>query len=157
MTLVGDSLIANGPWNEILTPEAANRGQSGIQTAEITGTLDSKLTGTEKIIYLWAGTNDVLAGKPVDEIQQDYSDLLSGIQQHSPQAQIVALSIPGTFATDDISRANEAIKGVADSHGVQWVDTSGTAGRHLLTDQIHVSGEGYVSLSAELKGYLPQS
>lgn len=145
--IIGDSLVEQGRWSELLDRPVANRGMYGAQTAEITSWA-SKIKEETRTVVVWAGTNDAPGH---DSFANDYDRLLSTIEA-ATDARIIAITAPPTTLLD-VSSVNAIIKSVSAKHGATVLDVTEifqNGNLHAL-DGLHLNGAGYIQVSALLQ------
>ncbi|APF40634.1 SGNH/GDSL hydrolase family protein [Neomicrococcus aestuarii] len=148
--VIGDSLVEQGRWSELLERPVANRGIYGAKTSEITGWA-SKIHPETQTVIVWAGTNDALDSV---DFAQDYEQLLSTIES-ATDARIITLTAPPARGFDT-SAVNLTISEVSAQHNAVVVDVTDALSqdRMLANDGLHLSGAGYVQVAKLLASKL---
>jgi len=82
VVMVGDSLTARAPWNEIFPKvQIANRGIGGDTTDDILLRMDSILSVSPKRALIMVGINDVVRGTSPGSAFQNYREIVKRLQQ----------------------------------------------------------------------------
>ncbi|EFD50782.1 GDSL-like protein [Micrococcus luteus SK58] len=152
VALVGDSHIAGGAWSEVLGMPVAARGQSGARIAELDGAVDA-LPHDAREVVVWAGTNDVIAGHDVAQVEADMEAMLAKVEAVAPAASVIVLSVPPLNGWDE-GPANDALRRAADDAGAVYMETAPALDAHMASDGVHVRGPGYTALADRLRGAL---
>lgn len=148
VVLVGDSHVERGPWSELLGRPVAVRGQFGQMIYEVAASLDVTLDGKAEAVVVWAGSNDVMSGRSLGQIEADMADLLERI---GPQTRVVVLSIPPLVGfNSEVEAANDTIRLAADRAGATFVDVTEPLRGKLAHDGVHLTADGYKSVSDAL-------
>lgn len=90
---VGDDLIAEGLWTELIPAYSArNRGLNGETSSQLIQRVVPLAAAKPRQIYLNVGANDVLNQVPQDRILSNYRELLNLINAFSPDTEIFIMS-----------------------------------------------------------------
>ncbi|MBD2326522.1 GDSL-type esterase/lipase family protein [Alkalinema sp. FACHB-956] len=155
MVMVGDSLSQWYPSDYLPSQDIwLNQGISGDTTRGILQRLDDFSTARPDRIYVMAGVNDVKRGASDREILQNLSKIITRLQRHHPQAEIIVQSILPTrspmIPNDRIEVLNQHLAQLTAQQGVafldlysQFVDRDGYLQQRLSTDGIHLNLQGY--------------
>lgn len=144
---------------------AINRGFGGSQIADSTKFANRiVLPHAPKVIVLYAGDNDVAAGKTPPQVADDYERFVATIRPALPKARIVFIAVKPSISrwklVDKMRQANRLIRTVTETDPLQIfvdIDTPmiGTDGKPraelFKSDGLHLNAQGY-KLWAELVG-----
>ncbi len=142
-----------------------NRGFGGSQIADSTKFANRiVLPHAPKVIVLYAGDNDVAAGKTPPQVADDYERFVATIRPALPKARIVFIAVKPSISrwklVDKMRQANRLIRTVTETDPLQIfvdIDTPmiGTDGKPraelFKSDGLHLNAQGY-KLWAELVG-----
>jgi lysophospholipase L1-like esterase len=110
---------------------AINRGFGGSQIADSVHFADRIVLPYEpKTIVLYAGDNDIAAGKGPSQVLADYQQFVARVHKRLPQTRIVFVAIKPSLArwklVDEMRRANALIRAVAEKDPrLRFVDVDG--------------------------------
>jgi lysophospholipase L1-like esterase len=156
---VGSSSIRM--WKELATDfpgvNLLNRGFGGSQIADSTQFADRIVTPYQpRLILLYAGDNDLAAGKTPQQVLADYQTFVRRVRAKLPQVKIAFISIKPSLARlklmDQIRVANALIRDDAAKHkNLLFVDVFtpmlNEAGQPrpelFIKDGLHMNREGY--------------
>jgi lysophospholipase L1-like esterase len=134
-----------------------NRGFGGSQIADSTHYADRILLPLEpRIVVLYAGDNDVNAGKTTDQVVLDYRAFVAKVHATLPRTRIVFIALKPSLTrwrlVGSMRKVNKAIGAVtAEDSRLIFVDIDplmiGVDGRPrrqlFVEDGLHLSAEGY--------------
>lgn len=165
---IGDSITDIGEWQELLSnSDVKNRGINGDTTTGVLHRLDEILEGNPRKIFLMCGINNLQSKISFSQTVNEYTEILSELQNITPPAEIYLLSIiPITKTlyreyvlpkhpsihmpeTEEIDRLNNAIKKLADRYrNVSYIDLAplrdedGELIADYTIDGLHLNGKG---------------
>ncbi len=156
IVFLGDDLIADCPWAELLEdPRIKNRGIRGEVIAGVKKRIHHVLRSEPSKIFLMIGINDLRDKSDVD-ILNEYYELVKHITTKAPDTELYLQSILPTrgharYNNTDIVYVNERIRTMAAEFGATYVDlhylfidTSGQLDRKYSQDGFHLNGPGYM-------------
>lgn len=167
IVMLGDSLIEEGPWDELF-PDVAikNRGIGGQTAAQILQRLDPVLSGQPAMIFLMAGTNDLDAGDDVDAVLGRLQTIITRILSESPDSGLVVNSLlpREPELSGKITALNEALQsscaqcdvGFLDLY-TEFADDDGSMPERFSNDGVHLLPAGYAVWQRLMLDYLPRS
>ena len=134
-----------------------NRGFGGSRIADSTRYADRILRPIEpRVVVLYAGDNDINAGKTPDQVASDYRAFVAKIRAALPRTRIVFIALKPSLRrwklVGAMREANEAIREIAaEDPRLAFVDVDapmiGSDGRPrpqlFAEDGLHLSAEGY--------------
>lgn len=137
IVLVGDSLTDHGRWSELLPLRVANRGIGRDTVRMVTARADLIPAGPT---YIMIGVNDLVRGRAIDEVVEDYTELLNALGERA----VVIQAVLGP-ETVPVEALNQQLAVLANETGARFLDLSPVLGYPLRTtyDGIHLTSEGY--------------
>lgn len=172
--LIGDEMIHNGEWHELLgSADFKDRGigwgYPSVNVSNVAGTFSAILEANRdngvskdapRAVCLYAGLADVQAGSNADAIFANYKTAVSSLRTKLPSTPIFVMTVlpfPSGSATqaNTIVALNSKLKTLADETGkVYLIDTyaatfDGTRNEECFmgTGNIYLSGFGYARVS----------
>ncbi len=163
--LVGDSISQGFPPHALPSFQVLNQGISG----ETSGGLLKRLNLFDQVktrsIFVMIGINDILRGKPDEEILDNQRQIIRHLQAAHPQTKIVIQSIL-PHATEQVTwegrdrllaipnarirNLNAQLRAIAQSSSVEYLDLyplfsteQGDLRPELSTDGLHLNAKGY--------------
>ena len=147
-----------------------NRGFGGNQIVDSTHFADRIIFPYRpRLIFLRAGGNDLHAGKPPEQVFQDFKDFVATVHAKLPKTEIVYISLAPSIARWDEREAtkklNALVKSYVGSHRLlkyvetydTTVDASGQPRPELFVeDKLHFSPEGYKLLVERVRPFMPK-
>ena len=153
--LIGDSLIDNGHWGELLTDyQVINRGVQGIVISDLINMLDQIDLISSPIVVVMIGINDIRRNIPRDELFQNYAflvDRLTDRYEFVLVHSVLLTKIEGRGLNQRIQDFNFELKRLAErSERIVYVDLNtifspdGFLADRYSFDGIHLNGQGYL-------------
>ncbi len=148
--------------------DVINRGFGGSQTSDSTYFADRIVIPHEPdVVFLYAGDNDIAAGKSPDQVFDDYKAFVAKVHTALPETKIVYIAIKPSIArwklVDQMRRANALVQEETESNELlAFVDIDplmlGEDGKpredFLLGDGLHMTKAGYAVWAEVVKPYL---
>lgn len=161
IALAGDSLAAEFPA-ELLPAPLLNRGWPGETVAGLSARIDETLERDPAVLILVTGTNDVLRGRDLRELEQRFGVLLRRCRAALPEATIAVISVPPItnrrVPVTAVRATNDVLRERAAAHGVLFVDVlallAGDSGEPLpgmSRDGVHLTARGYGAIASLLR------
>jgi lysophospholipase L1-like esterase len=147
---------------------AINRGFGGSQLADSVRYADRIVTPYKpRVVVLYAGDNDIAAGKKAEEISRDFTHFVAAVRKELPDTKIIYIPVKPSTARwkliDEQRKTNQMIKDQCEK-GENLVylpiekpmlDDQGQPRPELLRkDGLHMTDEGYAIWNAMLKPHL---
>jgi len=169
---VGSSTIVK--WKSLEADFAGtpllNRGFGGNEIVDSTYYADRIIFPYQpRMIFLRAGTNDIHAGRPPEDVADDFKAFVAKVRTKLPNVPIAFISVnptPSRWAEKEKGDKLNALAAeyVRKTPGLVYVDVSrisldaeGKVRPELfVADQLHFNDEGYKLLAAAVKPYLPK-
>ncbi len=170
VVFVGSSSVVR--WSTLATDfpsvTSINRGFGGSQIDDSVYFAKRIVTPYKpKIVVLFAGTNDIAAGKSADTVFGDYKRFVDVVHAELPKTQIIYISMspaPSRWAkVGEMKKANGLIAGYAKHHpNLYFVNTfphmidakGGPRPELFVEDQLHLNPSGYKIVSDALRPVL---
>jgi len=157
------TLAQDFPHHQVL-----NRGFGGSQLGDSVHFADRIVLPYEpRMVVLYAGSNDIHAGKSPEQVFADFQAFVAAIRGKLPKTEIAYISIAGNPArwaeVDKVKKANALIEGYIKDHpGLKFIDVFphmlGSDGlprpEIFVLDQLHMNGEGYEIWTSIVGPYL---
>lgn len=172
VVFVGSSSIVL--WKTLKTDfpkhNVINRGFGGSQLSDSVQYAHRIVTPYEpSMVVLFAGTNDIAAGKSAETVFADYKEFVGKVREKLPAVPIAYISIspaPSRWKhIDDIRKVNSMIENYAKSQkGLAFINTykhmlnseGGPKPELFVDDQLHMNEKGYVIWKDVVGGFLPK-
>jgi|GEM_PF-248313 lysophospholipase L1-like esterase len=166
---LGDSLIQNGEWSELLNnANIINRGVIGQWSGVLQNRLPQILNNAPQSIFLMTGINDLKAHSPEDtattlaEIVKEINILRPSTTVYLQSILPVNNGIKDTGRTNaDILQLNRLAQTLCTQLECQFIplhahftNESGHLDARYSDDGVHLNGEGYQKWSAQLTPYI---
>lgn len=170
---LGNSITARAQWNELLQmPNARNRGISGDTTFGILERLDEITEGKPSKIFLLIGINDISRDFPDEMILHNYKEIISRIQNESPNTKIfieTILPVNKSFNVykrhynkdEHILYINDQLRKLAPQMGVtlidiypKFLDSKSRLNAKYTDEGLHLNEIGYLRWAKILQPYL---
>ncbi len=169
VVFLGDSLT-DGCDLSVYYPEYScfNRGIGGDTSYRLIDRLQVSAYDTNpKAIVLLIGGNDILGGKSLESVYENYKKIITGLQEHLPNAKIVWCSLTAmgndwAKHNDTAMICNQKIKLLSQKYGCTFVDLftplCNPETNEIFADYtiegVHLTDAGYRVVSAEIKAAL---
>jgi lysophospholipase L1-like esterase len=166
IVLLGDSITAEGDWNEHLAGlPVVNAGRSGFTTEELVSVAGEDATAQPRKVVILTGTNDIRDHRQPSWTRRHLEELIGVVQRTSPATRIVVQTIlPRSDRVAEVVATNEAIRSLAIAEGVELLDLyavfddgSGALRRDETYDGVHLGARGYERWATALRTILPES
>ena len=166
IVLVGDSRIDEGEWDELLgRDDVANRGISGDTTAGLLARFAETFPRPVGVCVLQIGINDLMQGKPVEQIERNFAQIVQKLEDGKLAGTIVLTPVlltgeKSAELNSRVAELNGRLTRLADERAIKWLDLNATLAPrgHLeakfTNDGTHLTGEGYQLFATALKPLL---
>lgn len=170
---LGDEMVKCGEWNELLhNPHLKNRGTGWGYGGDIATTskmievtlrspyASQRATQPKKII-IYTGTDDILASKPIEEIEQDYQKMVERVKELTPKCDIAIVGLlPRNDGNKNVSAFNNWLKRYASQDErltfistEKMANSKGVAKKQFIQNN-YLYSKGYQVLAKELSGFV---
>lgn len=167
VVFAGDSLIADGPWAEFLTPVRV-RGVGGDRTDHLLKRLDEVLESRPKRLFLLIGSNDLSHAVPADQLLRHYRTILERVKKESPATVTVVcgllpvnqgFKVPPAYSNDDVRGVNARLKELTAEFPParfldvtpELVDARGDLKPEFSKDGLHINVRGYLAIEDKVR------
>lgn len=166
---LGNSITDGAEWHELFDNSyIKNRGIGGDDTEGILERLNEVVSSKPEKIFIMIGTNDLSAGRSVEEIVENYKLIIRRIRESSPETRVYIQSvlptqddIHTTRKNSDIMKINEELKKIARKRKLSYIDlfsSFATPENDLdmtySIDGLHLNGEGYLLWKDIIESYV---
>ncbi|QDV20379.1 GDSL-like Lipase/Acylhydrolase [Gimesia panareensis] len=148
-----------------------NRGFGGSEIVDSTHFAERLiLKHKPKVIFLYAGDNDIARGRTAKEVANDFKQFVSVVHKALPETRIVFISVKPSLSrwklADTMKKANKLIKEQCAQHDYLafadvWDPMLGKDGKPrpelFKADGLHMQHEGYLIWKKAIAPYLPQN
>lgn len=126
MVMYGDSITEWGPWHDgIQGVTLANRGLSGDTTDGMKYRIESTTVCQPKLICMMAGINDLSQGYSVDEIMENYSQMLNYWHQRDIEVWVQSTLFVGQRLNELnplVAQLNQELIKLCNNTGADYID-----------------------------------
>jgi lysophospholipase L1-like esterase len=160
LALVGDSLTANGRWQDWLHGyDVLNFGVSGSTTNDVVQRLPEIIEARPDSVAILVGTNDLAWRRTVEHIVRNLETVLVILRREIPEVRILIQSVTprGAEFADQIRDVNRHLWQFAPAVRAQYLDLwpalatdDGDLKPTLTGDGLHVNDAGYEVWLSEL-------
>jgi len=166
VVMVGDSLTARGPWNEIFPKvQIANRGIGGDTTDDILLRMDTILSVSPKRALIMVGINDIGSGTSPGSVFQNYREIVKRLQQAGVTVIIQStLECSKERCGDQVYQVrdlNKQLEDFAKRNNIVFLDINAdlsSPSDGLLSkysyDGVHLRASGYEKWTETIRPYL---
>ena len=162
IVFIGDSLIDNADWYLYFPQQTVvNLGIQGERVYSLGNRIQQVAEFHPSNIVILVGINDILLGRTIDEIYDDYIELLLALEALSNEVFVLSLIKPSHKIDIDFSQIDDLnwkLNTFSVQHNkIQFIDinSSLTDGNYMLskfsTDGIHLNAEAYNKIVLELR------
>jgi lysophospholipase L1-like esterase len=164
--LIGDSLLAQENWNNLLGKnDIKNDAFGGAITQQILWNIErGELVSNPKIVVINGGINDLLSGVPTQRIFSNYQKIIEVLQKRNIKiiAHLVLYTVDNESINKEVFILNFLLKEYFESQKIEYVDMNIQLSNYkklknqFSFDGIHLRKEAYIIWADELKSKLPQ-
>lgn len=126
MVMYGDSITEWGPWHDgIQGVTLANRGLSGDTTDGMKYRIESTTVCQPKLICMMAGINDLSQGYSVDEVMENYSQMLNYWHQRDIEVWVQSTLFVGQRLNELnplVAQLNQGLIKLCNNTGAKYID-----------------------------------
>lgn len=163
IVMLGDSLTAEADWQELLPGrDVVNRGVAGQTADEIAARTGDVLRLRPRVVFVMAGTNDLMEGKTPDQVAAAWAQILDRLQGAGivvVQPVVHVARDRGAFGlqrfwynrrNDQIAALNAKLRDLATSRGLRFIDLnaalapSGVLPDEATNDGTHLRAATYL-------------
>lgn len=126
LVMYGDSITEWGPWHDgIQGVTLANRGLSGDTTDGMKYRIESTTVCQPKLICMMAGINDLSQGYSVDEVMENYSQMLNYWHQRDIEVWVQSTLFVGQRLNELnplVAQLNQGLIKLCNNTGAKYID-----------------------------------
>lgn len=162
--MLGDSMIENGEWSELLRNDVINRGIGGNTTYNILNRIDEIVSRKPSKVCLLVGINDLNNNTTNEKIIENYNEIINSLKVNEETKIYIISVLPvnhyfnyNKVDNKKIISLNLDLKNLADQSESEFIDVfdvfSDEENLNLdyTYDGVHLNGKGYKILSDILK------
>ncbi len=162
--MLGDSLTDYGSWSKLLQrDDIQNHGISGDTTKGVLERLQY-INRDIKKIFIMIGINDILVGKKIPYIFQNYKKIIDNLQQREFKIYIQSTLYTGKSVAnnynDKVFSLNNLLIKYCKEKNIDFIDINQELSTNNImkdiysNDDLHINESGYKAWSKALKPYL---
>ena len=161
--MLGDSITDEGLWDELLNnTKVQNRGISGDTTSGVLDRLDS-INKSIKQVFIMIGVNDIMRGKEVDEVYNNYLKIIKTFKDKNIKVYIQATLYIGETRKADfnpkIEELDRRLELYAKENNIEFINLNPIFApqkvlkKEFTADDLHLNGSAYKIWANEIKKY----
>jgi lysophospholipase L1-like esterase len=164
--LIGDSLLAQENWNNLLgRNDIKNDAFGGAITQQILWNVErGELISNPKIVVIDGGINDLLSGVPTQRVFRNYQMIIEILRKKNIKiiAHLVLYTVDNKLINKEVFILNYLLKEYFESQKIDFIDMNLQLSDHkklnetFSLDGIHLQKKAYKMWANELKSKLPQ-
>lgn len=153
LVMYGDSITEWGPWHDgIQGVTLANRGLSGDTTDGMKYRIESTTACQPKLICMMAGINDLSQGYSVDEIMENYSQMLNYWHERDIEVWVQSTLFVGQRLNELnplVAQLNQELIKLCNNTGADYIDLNAVICPHgflpltCSADDLHLNSYAY--------------
>jgi lysophospholipase L1-like esterase len=166
--LIGDSLTDDAEWQDLFPSlRLANRGIDGDRTEGVLNRLEGIYSSSASKAFIMIGINDFSSGKNVNEVFNNYKDIVNKLVDRGIEVYIQSTILAGKQRkglNKNITLLNDRLQKLAQQNeSITYIDLNkGLAPNHHLEarytrDGVHLNGDGYAIWKELIKSYITNS
>ncbi len=161
--MLGDSITDEGLWDELLNNDKVqNRGISGDTTSGVLERLDS-INKSIKQVFIMIGVNDIMRGKEVDEIYNNYMKIIKTFKDKNIKVYIQSTLFIGEKRMENfnpkVEELNKRLEEYASKNQITFINLNPILApqkvlkKEFTSDDLHLNGSAYELWAKEIKKY----
>jgi len=170
LVFIGSSTVRlwKSPSQDFPGHNVINRGFGGSEIMDATHFANRVIFPYEpRAVFLRAGGNDIHAGKPAQEVFENYKKFVSTVRAGLPKAEIVFISQSPAISRWSEAEENKALNQLVEGYvegepGLKYIETYdivfGADGRPrpelFIADKLHFNEAGYKLLAERVRPFL---
>lgn len=166
VVFLGDSITEYCEWDELFrSDKIVNRGIRGDTTDGVLNRINQITQIKPSKIFIMVGINDLSKGKSTSSIIQNYEDILTNIQQNSPNTKVIIQSVlpinnsinHSTLTNNKVVELNSGLKTLAEKFNANYINIydlllfDESLNPSFTSDGTHLNGEGYLIWSKAIE------
>ena len=166
VVMLGDSLTARGPWNELSPAGLRNEGIDGDTSLGVLNRLNSIARARPRRVFLMIGINDLIRDVPVETIAERISLIVLTLRTNGvvPVVQsVLHVAERETEINRQVTMLNAALRRWCEAEGIAFLDLNSrlSANDALLpqysTDGLHLNAQAYAVWGTALRTLMQPS
>ena len=164
--LIGDSLLAQENWNNLLSRrDLKNDAFGGAITQQILWNIErGELVSSPKIVVIDGGINDLLAGIPTQRVLKNYQQIIAVLRKRNIRiiVHLVLYTVDNEEINKDVFVLNFLLKEYFECQKVEFIDMNLQLSDYkklksdFSFDGIHLKDNAYKIWANEIKTKLPR-
>jgi lysophospholipase L1-like esterase len=165
VVFIGDSITDQAPWEELFPSlKIANRGIPGDTAGGVLKRMDGIYSTHAGKAFIMIGTNDIGIGAEVNDIVENYKNIINNLAAHGMQVYVQSTILAGNQKAErneKILALNNLLKKMADEHkSFVYIDLNeGLTKDSVLEaryseDGIHLNSAGYAAWKDMIKNHV---
>jgi lysophospholipase L1-like esterase len=171
IVFLGDSQIEQCEWRELISAQSPviNRGITGDQVAGVLTRVGEISRHQPSKVFICVGINDLLFGKPYEDIEKTYYEIIKKLRSENKSAQLCIISVLPVNNTvrntgidnQQIIELNIRIQQLARSFAIPYVDLyskltdqDGNLSPLFTKDGLHLNADGYLMWKKAIESFL---
>jgi lysophospholipase L1-like esterase len=164
IVMIGDSITDGAEWNELFPKlSIVNRGISGDTTQGVLDRMGSIYSTNAKKAFIMIGVNDLGHHIPVEDIFQNYQQIVFKLKQRSITPYIQSTLLTGNkhaHHNKDIVKLNVKLKKLCEAECITYIDLNEALSENgklkdaFSADDIHLNGKAYSVWKYSIKPYI---
>ena len=161
--MLGDSITDEAQWDELLNSDTIqNRGISGDTTDGVIDRLNPIGKNIEKV-FIMIGVNDIMRGKPVDEVYLNYLKIIQFFKEKNIKIHIQSTLYIGESRKADfnpkIEELNKRLEKYTSENQITFINLNPIFApnkilkKELTFDDLHLNGSAYNLWATKIKKY----
>ena len=161
--MLGDSITDEAQWDELLNSDTIqNRGISGDTTDGVIDRLNPIGKNIEKV-FIMIGVNDIMRGKPVDEVYLNYLKIIQFFKEKNIKIHIQSTLYIGESRKADfnpkIEELNKRLEKYASENKITFINLNPIFApnkvlkKEFTFDDLHLNGSAYNLWATKIKKY----
>ena len=161
--MLGDSITDEAQWDELLNSDTIqNRGISGDTTDGVIDRLNPIGKNIEKV-FIMIGVNDIMRGKPVDEVYLSYLKIIQFFKEKNIKIHIQSTLYIGESRKADfnpkIEELNKRLEKYTSENQITFINLNPIFApnkilkKEFTFDDLHLNGSAYNLWATKIKKY----
>ena len=161
--MLGDSITDEAQWDELLNSDTIqNRGISGDTTDGVIDRLNPIGKNIEKV-FIMIGVNDIMRGKPVDEVYLNYLKIIQFFKEKNIKIHIQSTLYIGESRKADfnpkIEELNKRLEKYTSENQITFINLNPIFAPNKILkkectfDDLHLNGSAYNLWATKIKKY----
>lgn len=166
---IGDSITQRNEWAEMLENNSIiNRGIDSDRITWLAERMENLLKNEPKKVFLKIGINDIMDGKPINQLIEEYTIILEKFKNFKNAKIYVQSCLPVNNSkykhpinNEDVLEFNKKLKPLTEKFNYNFINLyplfsteKNELNEDLTRDGVHLNGKGYKIWCNELKKYI---